>query len=58
MHDVLNSFKQNPSHKYCKNLINFEKSQKLFKNPKLRLKSMKCMIQERKEIIPNEENLI
>ena len=34
MHDVLNSFKQNPSHKYCKNLINFEKPPKIFKNPK------------------------
>ena len=34
MHDVLNSFKQNPSHKYCKNLINFLKTPKIFKNPK------------------------
>ena len=34
MHDDLNSFKQNPSQKFCKNLINFEKPQKLFKNTK------------------------
>ena len=38
MHDVLNSFKQNPSHKYCKNLINFEKPQKFSKTPKVRKK--------------------
>ena len=38
MHGVLKSFKQNPSHKVCENLINFQKPQKLGK------KCMKCMI--------------
>ena len=36
MHDDLNSFKQKSTQKFCNNLINFEKPQKLFKNPKLR----------------------
>ena len=54
----LNLFKQNPIQKFCKKLINFEKHQKLFKNPKLRSKRMKCMIQERNKIILDEENLI
>ena len=27
MHDDFNSFKQNPTQKFCKNLINFEKPQ-------------------------------
>ena len=35
MHEQLGSFKQNPSQKFCKNLINFEKSQKFSKTPKL-----------------------
>ena len=36
MHNDLKSFKQNPSHKFCKNLINFEKPQKFLKTPKVR----------------------
>ena len=35
MHDDLKSFKQNPTKKFCKNLINFEKSQNLSKAQKL-----------------------
>ena len=58
MHDVLKPFTQHPTQKVCKNFFNFEKSQKKIKNPKLRSKSMKCMIRERKKIIPDEENLI
>ena len=46
MHDDLKSFKQNPSQKFCKNLKNFEKSQKVSKTPKDRSKDMKCMINE------------
>ena len=34
MHEHLGSFKQSPSQKFYKNLINFEKPQKNFKNPK------------------------
>ena len=46
MHDDLKSFKQkNPSQKFHKNLIKLEKPQKLFKNPKLRLENMKCIIE-------------
>ena len=58
MHDHLKSIKQNPTQKFCKNLINFEKPQKLFKNPKLRLENMKCMIEWRNKTIPDEENFI
>ena len=36
MHEHLRSFKQNPSQKFRTNFINFEKPQKIFKNPKLR----------------------
>ena len=35
MHELLRSFEQNPSQKFCKNLINFEKSQNLSKAQKL-----------------------
>ena len=58
MHEHLGSFIQNPSQKFHKNFINFEKPQKIFKNPKHRSKRMKCMIQERNKIILDEENLI
>ena len=34
MHEDLNSFKQYPSQKFHKNFINFEKPQKISKNPK------------------------
>ena len=44
MHELLRSFEQNPSQKFCKNLINFEKSQNLSKPPKVRSKEIKCMI--------------
>ena len=44
MHEVLNSFKQHPSQKFHKDLINFEKPQKFSKIPKVRSKGMKCMI--------------
>ena len=55
---IENHLNKNPSQKICKNLINFEKPQKLFKNPKLRSKNMKCMIEWRNKIIPDEEHLI
>ena len=55
MHDDLNSFKQNPNQKFCKNLINFEKSQNLSKTPKVRSKRDECMINERERIIPKKE---
>ena len=45
MHDDLQSFKQKLSQKFHKNLIQLEKPQKLFKNPKLRSENMKCMIE-------------
>ena len=35
MHDDLKSFKQNPTKKFCKNLINFEKSKNLSKTQNL-----------------------
>ena len=44
MHELLRSFEQNPFQKFCKNLINFEKSQHLSKTPKVKSKEMKCMI--------------
>ena len=44
MHELFRSFEQNPTQKFCKNLINFEKSQNLSKTPKVRSKEMKCMI--------------
>ena len=57
MHEHLWAFEQNPSQKFSKNLNNFENSQNLSKkNPKVRSKEMKCMINERKGIIPKEES--
>ena len=34
MYEHLGSFTQNPSQKFHQNFINFEKPQKIFKNPK------------------------
>ena len=34
MHEHIGLFKHNPTQKFHKNLINFEKPQKIFKNPK------------------------
>ena len=34
MNNDLKSFKQKPIQKFCKNLYNFEKIPKIFKNPK------------------------
>ena len=57
MHKQIGSFKHNPTQKLYKNLNNFEKPQKTFKNPqKLRSERMKYMMNERKRIIPEEEN--
>ena len=58
MHDDLKPISQSPSQKFYKNSINFEKPQSLSKIPKVRLESMKCMIGERNEILPEEERLI
>ena len=44
MHNDVKPFKQNPSHKFCKNLINFENPKKIQKPQKLGKKCMKCMI--------------
>ena len=46
MHGVLKSFKQNPSHKVCENLINFQKPQKLGQN------AWNVWLKDRKKIIP------
>ena len=43
MHEILNSFKQQPIPKFQQKLINFEKLQKFFKTPKPRFQNMKCM---------------
>ena len=55
MHNDLNSFMQNPTQNFCKNLINFEKSQNLSKTPKVSSKRDECMINERKRIILEKE---
>ena len=34
MHELFRSFEQNPTQIFCKNLINFKKIPKSFKNPK------------------------
>ena len=48
MHEHLRSIKQNPTQKFCKNLINFEKKNPKFKKTqKPRFKNMKCMKKER-----------
>ena len=52
MHEHMGSFKHNPTQKFHKNFINFEKPKKFQKPQKLRSKSVKCMINKRKEIIP------
>ena len=41
MHDDLQSYTQNPSQKFHKNFINFERPPKIFKNPKPWSKCMK-----------------
>ena len=46
---------QNPTQNFCKNLINFEKSQNLSKTPKVSSKRDECMINERKRIILEKE---
>ena len=46
MHDDLNSFKQNPSQKFHKYFINFEKPQKLGQN------AWNVWLKDRKKIIP------
>ena len=53
---ILNHSNKNPSQKFCKNLKNFEKSQKVSKTPKDRSKDMKCMINERENIILEKKN--
>ena len=55
MHEHIGSFKQNPTQKFHKYLINFEKPQKIFKNPKPRSECMKCMKNERKKDHTREE---
>ena len=57
MHEHIGSYKQNPTQKFHKYLINFEKPQKKFKNPKPRSKCMKCMKKERKQDHTSEERI-
>ena len=45
----------NPSRKFCKNLNNFEKSQKFSKTPNFRSKDMKCMIKRGIKDLTREE---
>ena len=47
MHDDLEPFSQSLSQKFHKHSTNFEKPQKIFKNPKLIPKCMKCMKNKR-----------
>ena len=58
MHDDWKPFSQSPSQKFHKISINFGKPQSLSKIPKVRLESMKCMVDERNEILPEEERSI
>ena len=44
MHDHLGSNIQNPSQKFSKNFIDFEKSQNFPKTPKVRSQNVKCMM--------------
>ena len=53
MHDDLESYSQSPSEKFHKNFTNFEKPQKIFKNPKL---IPKCMKNERLRSYQMQEN--
>ena len=47
MHGHITSFKQNPTQKFHKILIDFQKPQKFHKNPKPRSKCVKCMKNKR-----------
>ena len=49
MHEHITSYKQNPTQRFHKILINFQKPQKFQVNLKPRSKCMKCMKNERKE---------
>ena len=49
MHEHISSNKQNPTQKFHKILINFQKPKKFHKNPKPRSKYVKCMNNERLE---------
>ena len=51
MHEHIISFKQKSTQKIHKILINFQKPQKIHKNPKPRSKCVKCMKNKRLEII-------
>ena len=53
---IWNSFKQNPTQKFCKNLINFEKHQKIYKKKKKKTQNLgqnawNVWLKARKEII-------
>ena len=58
IHEHLRSFKQNPTQKFHRNFINFEKPQKFSKTPKVRSKEMKDMINVRGKVILEEENTL
>ena len=54
MHEHLGSFKQNPSKKFCKNLINFEKPKKNFKDLKTYIYMNKMHEKEGKQDLTSE----
>ena len=58
MNEHLRSFKQNPTQKFHKNFINFEKSQNFSKIPIVRSKEMKCMINVRGKIITERKSTL
>ena len=55
MHEHISSFKQNPTQKFYKQPINFQKPQTIFKTQKPRSKCMKCMKKDRKRDHTSEE---
>ena len=58
MHDVLKSFKQNPTKIFCKNFINFEKPQKFSKTQKPRFNAWNAWRMKELGSLPVKKNLI
>ena len=58
MHDVLKSFKQNRTQKFCKNFINFEKPQKFSKTQKPRSNAWNALKMKKLESLPVKKHLI
>ena len=55
MHKHLTSFWQNPSQKFSKNFIDFEKSQNFPKTRKVRLQIVKCIMKRGIKDLTSEE---